>query len=256
MLKELYKKYKATYKDGLFDLCNHLTLKSITYCFLYYNKDNILSLFGILLLSLLNIKTFIIYHDCCHYSYIPNKYLNIFLGIILGIFVCNPYNWAVNHNTHHKTSSNKENKYEFPYNETIFHTVEQYKKMSNFKIYIYKFFKHPYVFFLIIPIIRFLILMRFNFIRIITKKMYLKTKKTFIVFEQFINNTGIIYMFYMLNLYEILWHWIIAFFITSSLGLLLFHSQHCFNPSYIVNNDNWNIIDNKNIRNIRNINGY
>jgi len=121
--------------------------------------------------------------------------------------------------------------------------VEQYKKMSYIKKKGYRIFKHPFIFFLIIPIIKFLILMRFNFIRILLKKMYLKTNKSFIVLEQIINNTGVVYMCYILHSYGIFYHWLIAFTISCSLGVSLFHSQHCFNPSYIVNNDTWNIVD-------------
>ena len=35
-------------------------------------------------------------------------------------------------------------------------------------------------------------------------------------------------------------HWLVVMWIGGNIGVILFHSQHTFNPSYVVNNENWN----------------
>lgn len=203
-------------------------------------RNSWLSVFTIPLLALLNVKTFIIFHDCGHQSYTPNKNLNYIIGIISGIITITPFSWNFNHNTHHLTNGNYENIYDYPYNETIFHSLEQYKHFSFPIRQLYKCIKHPYVFFSIIPIFKFLVIMRFNAFRLLKKKLSVKNMNNFVIIEQIINNIGIGFLFYFMYKYSIFYHYLITVIIGSSVGVMLFHSQHGFNPPYIVNNETFN----------------
>jgi hopanoid biosynthesis associated radical SAM protein HpnH len=66
---------------------------------------------------------------------------------ILAPFRAGEKSWNFNHNTHHLTNGNYENKYDYPYNETIFHSLQQYKNFSPIIRYIYKLFRNPFIFF-------------------------------------------------------------------------------------------------------------
>ena len=52
------------------------------------------------------LRTYIVFHDCSHGSYLPSKRANIWLGSILGVIVFAPFaNWRHNHAVHHATAS-------------------------------------------------------------------------------------------------------------------------------------------------------
>jgi len=234
----LYTKYKSSYKSAFIDLSLHTLLLSSSYYVLWLFRTNWLSIFTIPLLALLNVKTFIIFHDCGHQSYTPNKILNYVIGIIMGIMITTPFSWNFNHNTHHLVNGNMNNNYNYPYNETIFNSLKEYKNMSLSKRQIYKFIRNPYIFFSIIPILNFLVKLRFNaFTVLYINNLSIKNMNTFIIIEQILNNIGIFILIFILYKYNILVHWLFTAAITSSIGFMTFHSQHGFNPPYIVNNE-------------------
>ncbi|HEY7967692.1 MAG TPA: fatty acid desaturase [Solirubrobacteraceae bacterium] len=52
------------------------------------------------------LRTYIVFHDCSHGSYLPSKRANIWLGSILGVIVYAPFaNWRHNHAVHHATAA-------------------------------------------------------------------------------------------------------------------------------------------------------
>lgn len=52
------------------------------------------------------LRTYIVFHDCAHGSFLPWKRANVWLGIAFGLFVYSPFNaWKHEHAVHHATSS-------------------------------------------------------------------------------------------------------------------------------------------------------
>ena len=109
---ELFSKYKSCYKSAFLDLSIHTFYISCALYLMWFFRNSWLSVFTILFVGLLNIKTFIIFHDCGHQSYTPNKTVNYMIGIITGIITNTPFSWNFNHNTHHLTNGNI---YDYPY---------------------------------------------------------------------------------------------------------------------------------------------
>jgi acyl-lipid omega-6 desaturase (Delta-12 desaturase) len=240
---ELFKKYKSSYKSAFLDLSIHTLFLSCSFYLLWIFRNSWLSVFTIPLLALLNVKTFIIFHDCGHQSYTPSKTLNYIIGIIAGIITVTPFSWNFNHNTHHLTNGNYENIYNHPYNETILHSFQHYKNFSFPIKQLYKCLRHPCVFLYVVPFFKFLIIMRFNAVRLLRKKMSVKNYEHFIIIEQIINNIGIGCLFYLFYKYSIFYHYLVVANICSSFAIMLFHNQHTFNPPYVVNNESWNMKD-------------
>lgn len=53
------------------------------------------------------VRTFIIFHDCCHISFFKSKKANAFVGNITGIFTTFSYEqWKFEHAVHHATNGN------------------------------------------------------------------------------------------------------------------------------------------------------
>ncbi len=52
------------------------------------------------------LRTYIVFHDCAHGSFLPSKRANIWLGSVLGVMVYAPFhNWRHNHAVHHATAA-------------------------------------------------------------------------------------------------------------------------------------------------------
>ncbi len=51
------------------------------------------------------VRTFIVFHDCSHGSFLPSRRANAWLGIVLGLLVYSPFvRWRHDHAVHHATS--------------------------------------------------------------------------------------------------------------------------------------------------------
>ena len=52
------------------------------------------------------LRTYIVFHDCAHGSFLPSKKANIWLGSALGVLVYAPFhNWRHSHAVHHATAA-------------------------------------------------------------------------------------------------------------------------------------------------------
>ena len=129
-LVDLYNRYKPSYYHALKDLTIHVGMLSSALYAMWYTKESYVSYAFVPLLTLLQIKSFVMFHDCGHNSFTPNTKLNYIIGTLLGITVLTPYSWNYDHNIHHKTSGKEYNTLYHKQNETIHHTFKQYNNMN------------------------------------------------------------------------------------------------------------------------------
>jgi omega-6 fatty acid desaturase (delta-12 desaturase) len=240
---ELFMKYKSSYTSAFIDLSVHAFLTCSSFYSLWYFRNSWLSIFTIPLLGLLNIKTFIIFHDCGHNSYTPSIILNYAIGTIISPLIYFPYSWNYKHHTHHLTNGNYQNKYNFNYNELVCHTFKQYKIMNSMKQSIYKILFSPYMLFTVLVYIKFIIIERIYVVEFFIKQYAYKLSYLHLVLDQILNNAGIGFMLYLQSNYYVLYHSLFAMFLSSTCGAVLFKNQHTFNPAYVVNNETWNMKD-------------
>jgi omega-6 fatty acid desaturase (delta-12 desaturase) len=240
---ELYNRFKSTTTKSIIHLTQHIFYFSLFLYFLIFVKNNIwISAITIPVLALFNIRTFTIFHDCGHQSYFHSFYLNYWVGSIMGIWVLTPVSWSYEHHLHHLTNGNIENKYDFAYNITIYHTKQQFNKFTPMEQYFYSAFRHPLVFFGILPVVKFFILNRFDYFlyKVLNKYPYEKSIYLFTI-NLLINNLGLMGLLKILYDAGILQHYIVSMYIASVLGTILFHNQHTFNPAYVVSNEEWTL---------------
>jgi len=240
---QLFMKYKSSYAAASYDFCKHVAYTSVAFYAIWLLRGSYWSIFPATLLGLLNVKTFIIFHDCGHQSYTPSKLLNTLLGIITGVLVGTPYSWSVRHDTHHDTNGNIENKYDWRYNEHIYYTVGEYKAMSPRKQQLFQWFISPEIFYIFMPLLNFLVLERFSVIKLLYRKTRQTYHTTHLITEQLVHNTLFGLFMYGLWQYEILYLWLLSLWIASNIGVMLFHNQHTFNPPYITTDDTWTVKD-------------
>jgi omega-6 fatty acid desaturase (delta-12 desaturase) len=241
---ELYYKYKSSVRKGLWYFAKHMFFTYYLLRILIVFKQTYFGYCMIPILGLMLGKTFIIFHDCQHNSYTPFHDLNYVLSLIAGTFVTTSPNWILDHNTHHLTNGNIENKYNFVFNETVIFTVNQYNKLSTWGKKMYEIYKNPFVFFGILPIVYFGILHRFFYI--VKKLMYkhkIKNELSVILFNHSINNVAVCILFYYLYNHGILYHYLAALWVFYVHSFIVFHNQHTYNPPFVVGNDTWTMQD-------------
>lgn len=239
-LSDLYSKYKSSYYQAAFDFTRHVIFVIFS---IYYMMSFRNSAFPIILTGLLQVKTFIIYHDCGHNSYTPNKQLNYTIGNFCGIFVNFPFFWNYQHHTHHLTNGQIGNPYDYNFNELIFHTLDQYKQMYPLVRRTYSIIRSPLALFTILTYIQFFIAQRFTVLIFYMNKYAYKPDYGVLWFEQIFNNVGIMVFMYILYERAILLNWILSLCISSTVGSLLFICQHTYNPLYVVKPEEWNATD-------------
>lgn len=237
---ELFMKYKSSYSGALIDFSIHACLMSSSFYLLWLFKNSWLSMFTIPLLGLVLNRTFIVFHDCEHNSYTPNKTINYILATLYGITTFTSPNWILDHHTHHLTNGNIENEYRFKFNELLYYNVKQYKQFNNLEKKIFTFFHTPVIFFSFFPILYFCIIQRFiYFIKKIKYKQKIHASLFVIVFDHILNNIGGFYLLRTMYNNNLLFHYLFASYIGFLVNFLLFFNQHTFNPAYVVGNKEW-----------------
>ena len=82
------------------------------------------------------VRTFIIFHDCCHQSFFKSRRANRIVGTITGVLTHVPYEqWKNSHNIHHATSSNLDKR---GTGDMWILTVDEYNKASIWKKIAYR----------------------------------------------------------------------------------------------------------------------
>ena len=184
-------------------------------------------------------------HDCIHDSYTPSNGLNMVLGTITSVLTTvTTFNWGLDHRTHHKTSGNISNPYHYPFNELSFITYEIYRNMSRLGRRCVNILMHPLVFFTVAPPLHFGIIQRF--IYVYKKLKYgpkIQSTMTTILTHYAISHVGIVAYLYMIYRGGYLVPFATATWVSYIIGFLLFFNQHTFNPAYIVDDADFNVVD-------------
>lgn len=180
------------------------------------------------------VRVFIIFHDCCHYSFFKNRNANKILGTITGVLTLFPYSqWQHDHSIHHATSSNLDKR---GTGDIWVLTVDEYLAAPLWRKISYRIYRNPFVMFGLGPIYVFLIMNRFN------KKGAKKKERL----NTYLTNFLIVFVAVLLS-------WLIGFesfllvqapifLISGTLGIWLFYVQHTFEDSYFEENDEWSYV--------------
>ncbi|MGM9987637.1 MAG: fatty acid desaturase [Bacillaceae bacterium] len=184
--------------------------------------------------ALLLTRIFIIFHDCCHYSFFKNRKANRIVGTITGILTMFPYNqWQHDHAIHHATSGNLDKR---GVGDIWMLTVDEYIALSSFDKLKYRLYRNPIVMFGLGPIYKFLITNRFN-----DKDANRKERM-----NTYITNVGIVAMV-GLGCYLVGWQAFLLvhgpiFFIAGVAGIWLFYVQHTFEDAYFEEDKDWEYV--------------
>lgn len=180
------------------------------------------------------VRTFILFHDCCHQSFFKSRKANDILGTITGILTLVPYQqWKHSHSTHHATSSNLDKR---GTGDMWLLTVSEYLDSPLWKRIAYRIYRNPMVMLGIGPIAVFLIEYRFN-VKGAKRKERINTYMT---------NLSIVALYTVLC-WAIGWKAFLLiqgpiFFIAGLMGIWLFYVQHQFEDSYFEKEEEWSYV--------------
>ena len=101
------------------------------------------------------VRTFILFHDCSHGSFLPSKRANAWLGVALGLLVYSPFlRWRHDHAIHHATSGDLDRR---GGGDVRTLTVTEYNALGARARLGYRLFRNPLVMFGLGPIFALLI---------------------------------------------------------------------------------------------------
>jgi acyl-lipid omega-6 desaturase (Delta-12 desaturase) len=101
------------------------------------------------------VRTFILFHDCSHGSFMRSRKANLWLGTALGLLVYSPFlRWRHDHAIHHATSGDLDRR---GGGDVRTLTVSEYRALSPRSQLAYRVFRNPLVMFGIGPIVALLI---------------------------------------------------------------------------------------------------
>lgn len=180
------------------------------------------------------IRTFIIFHDCCHGSFFSNKKANDIVGIITGVITHVPYmQWKNSHAIHHATSSNLDKR---GVGDLWIMTVDEYESATKLQKFYYRMYRNPFVMFVLGPFFVFLLQYRFN------RKGARRKERM----NTYLMNVLIVAMYALLT-WAVGWQALLlvqipVFYISGALGIWLFYVQHQFEESYFEHSDEWSYV--------------
>ncbi|MDP4084808.1 MAG: fatty acid desaturase [Bacillota bacterium] len=180
------------------------------------------------------IRTFIIFHDCTHYSFFKNRKVNRIIGTLTGVLTLFPFDqWGHDHAIHHATSGNLDKR---GVGDIWVLTVEEYIKASTWLKIAYRLYRNPFVMFGLGPIYVFLLKNRFNH-----KGAKRKERN-----NTYLTNILILFFAVVLSLLIGWENFLLVqapiFLISGSLGIWLFYVQHTFENSYYEGDRDWEYV--------------
>jgi omega-6 fatty acid desaturase (delta-12 desaturase) len=181
------------------------------------------------------LRTFIVFHDCAHGSFVPSSRGNLWIGRLTALLVFQPFaNWRHNHAVHHGTSGDLDRRGTGDV-ETI--TLAEYTARSWKGRFAYRAFRSPFVLFTIGPIWSLMIGPRF----------WNKNMRPRQIHSVWLTNVA---LFLLVGL--TVWavgpvDWLLvqmpAAILAGIAGVFLFYVQHQFEDAYWEGGETWSYAD-------------
>jgi omega-6 fatty acid desaturase (delta-12 desaturase) len=106
------------------------------------------------------VRVFIIFHDCCHGSFLPSPRANRIVGYFTGLLTLMPFDlWRRDHLQHHATVGDLDRR---GTGDVWTLTVHEYLGASRPRRLFYRIFRNPFVMFLVGPVVVFVFKNRFS----------------------------------------------------------------------------------------------
>jgi len=181
------------------------------------------------------VRTFIVFHDCAHGSFLPSKRANGLLGAALGVLVYTPFAlWRREHAIHHATSGDLDRR---GIGDIQTLTVDEYQALPWWNRLRYRLFRNPFVMFGLGPLWVLLLgprVVSWSAPRRLQRSV-LGTDLTLVVL--------IGALCWLLGWQGFLVVQLPALLVSGSIGIWLFYVQHQFEDTYWQSGESWSYDD-------------
>lgn len=180
------------------------------------------------------VRTFIIFHDCTHGSFLKGRKANDIIGTITGILTLFAYEkWKREHAIHHASSSNLDKR---GVGDIWVMTIDEYVEASKGKRLAYRLYRNPLVMFVLGPFYLVLVSSRFN------RKDARRKEKM----NTYLTNVCLVVLYTGIILLTGWQAFLIVqgtiMFVAGALGIWLFFIQHTFEDSYFEEESEWDYV--------------
>jgi omega-6 fatty acid desaturase (delta-12 desaturase) len=181
------------------------------------------------------LRTYILFHDCTHGSFLPTKRANAWLGVVLGLIVYSPFHsWRHNHAVHHATSGDLDRR---GVGDVPTLTVAEYYALPWRKRAAYRLFRNPLVMFGVGPIWALMVAPRFVH-RSDRPRIRRSVMTTNIALVVIVGGLCWLIGWQAFLLVQLPTAWL-----AGSAGVFLFFVQHQFEDAYWESSDDWSYAD-------------
>jgi omega-6 fatty acid desaturase (delta-12 desaturase) len=181
------------------------------------------------------LRTFMVFHDCAHGSFLPSKRANAWLGRALGLLVWSPYlAWRHNHAVHHATAGDLDRR---GVGDLHTLTVAEYRAASPGRRLGYRAFRNPLVMFGVGPVFALLLQPRLVS-RSARPRMRHSVLATNVALGAMVAGLCV-----LLGWREYLIVQMPATLVAGSAGVWLFYVQHQFEDTYWASAGDWSYAD-------------
>jgi omega-6 fatty acid desaturase (delta-12 desaturase) len=181
------------------------------------------------------LRTYIVFHDCAHGSFLPSKRANTWLGVGMGLVVLQPFHkWRHDHAVHHATAGDLDRR---GVGDVMTLTVSEYRGRSARARLGYWLFRNPLVMFGLGPIWAMLVAPR-----IVSRSARPRIRRTVIA-----TNVALLVfvgaLCWLIGWQAYLAVWGPPAWIAAAAGVWLFYVQHQYEDAYWENTDSWSYAD-------------
>jgi acyl-lipid omega-6 desaturase (Delta-12 desaturase) len=181
------------------------------------------------------LRTYILFHDCTHGSFLPTKRANLWVGRVLALIVVSPFSaWRHNHAVHHATAGDLDRR---GVGDVPTWTVAEYNSASRRARIGYWLFRHPLVMFVFGPIWAMLIGPR-----LVTRSQRPRIRRS-VLWTNLALVLVVAGFCALIGWRDFLIVWAPPAFLAAAAGVFLFYVQHQFEDVYWENGDGWSYSD-------------
>jgi omega-6 fatty acid desaturase (delta-12 desaturase) len=181
------------------------------------------------------LRTYILFHDCTHGSFLPSKRANAWLGSVLALIVYHPFaSWRHSHAVHHASAGDLDRR---GVGDVTTLTVEEYNSRSTRGRFAYRMFRNPFVMFGIGPI----------WALMVQPRLVKRSERPRIKRSVWVTNLMLALVLTGICLWIGPWDFFLVQMPTAWLagaaGVWLFYVQHQFEDAYWESSDQWSYAD-------------
>ncbi|MFZ0088320.1 MAG: fatty acid desaturase [Solirubrobacteraceae bacterium] len=181
------------------------------------------------------VRTFVVFHDCAHGSFMPSKRANQYVGRFAALLVLSPFaRWRHDHAVHHATSGDLERR---GVGDILTLTVAEYRAKSRSGRLQYRLLRSPLVMFGVGPIIA----------MVVGPRIATRSQRPRMRHSVFATDAVLVTVFaslgWLVGPTNLLVVWAPAAMLAGSVGIWLFYVQHQFEDAYWQNAGEWNYTD-------------